>query len=492
MNQITTPAWVHDAVFYQIFPDRFARSTSVYKPNYIEPWDSSPTIWGYKGGDLIGVIEHLDYLQDLGITAIYFNPIFQSASNHRYHTHDYYQIDPLLGGNEAFRKLRRETERRGIRIILDGVFNHASRGLFYFNDILENGISSPWLDWFTIQNWPLSPYDPDKPANYVAWFNLRALPRWNTDNPDVREYLIRVGEHWIREGIDGWRLDVPNEITSPGFWSEFRSRIRAINPGAYITGEIWGDATQWLAGDQFDSVMNYVFNESVIQFIGREYTRVDLVQNHGYHPYPPLNAREYGQKIEQLLAKYDPAINAAMFNLLSSHDVARLRSIVDNRESTIRLATLLLCTYPGTPSIYYGDEIGLEGGNDPDCRRTFPWDHPENWNQTALAYHKQFIALRRSHVALRQGDYHSIYPTEQDTGSSASDVYAFIRSTPEEMILVAVNRSSESYIISIPNDRMNLPTRPLQILLGGEHQITQIDTQITLQIPAEDAIVLGW
>lgn len=259
MPEPQVPAWVPDAVFYQIFPDRFAHSAQVPKPRNLEAWDAPPTAQGYKGGDLLGVVERLDYLQNLGVTAIYLNPIFQSASNHRYHTHDYYQVDPLLGGNPAFSRLRDALHQRGMRLMLDGVFNHASRGNFYFNDVLENGPQSPWVDWFTIQGWPIDAYDDERPANYACWWNIKALPRWNTDHPEVREYLMRVGEHWLREGIDGWRLDVPLEITAPGFWQEFRQRMRAVNPDTYIIGEVWGQASEALSGDQFDGVMNYQF-----------------------------------------------------------------------------------------------------------------------------------------------------------------------------------------------------------------------------------------
>src|SRR5919112_5575479 len=216
---VITPHWVKRAVFYQIFPDRFAKSDSVEKPhNNLETWDSDPTPFGYKGGDLAGVRERLDYLQDLGVTALYFNPIFQSASNHRYHTHDYYKIDPLLGGEDAFDALLAECQRRGVRIVLDGVFNHASRGFFPFNDVLENGAASPWLDWFCFTDPEAHAYDRSKAAGYKAWAGLRALPKLNTDNPQVREYLMRVAEHWLHKGIDGWRLDGPTEIETPGFW----------------------------------------------------------------------------------------------------------------------------------------------------------------------------------------------------------------------------------------------------------------------------------
>ncbi|MEJ7639886.1 MAG: alpha-amylase family glycosyl hydrolase [Singulisphaera sp.] len=182
-----TPDWVRDAIFYQIFPDRFARSMSVPKPSGLEAWGAPPTNHGYQGGDLVGVVERLDYLLDLGVNAIYFTPIFQSASNHRYHTHDYEKVDPMLGGNDALRRLIDASHAKGIRVVLDGVFNHASRGFFQFHDILENGSNSAYLDWFSVQSFPLYPYDPDRPPGYRAWWNLPALPKFNTETPAVRD-----------------------------------------------------------------------------------------------------------------------------------------------------------------------------------------------------------------------------------------------------------------------------------------------------------------
>ncbi|MBV8078200.1 MAG: alpha-glycosidase, partial [Planctomycetaceae bacterium] len=222
MNDPQTPDWVRDAIFYQIFPDRFARSLTVPKPSLLDEWGAPPTYHGYQGGDLIGVIERLDYLVELGINAIYFTPIFQSASNHRYHTHDYEKVDPMLGGNDALRRLLDEAHARGIRVVLDGVFNHASRGFFQFHDILENGANSAYLDWFTVTSFPLYAYESDRPLGYKAWWNLPALPKFNTDTPAVREFLWGIGRKWIDFGIDGWRLDVPNEIDDESFWREFR------------------------------------------------------------------------------------------------------------------------------------------------------------------------------------------------------------------------------------------------------------------------------
>jgi glycosidase len=440
---ITTPDWVKRAVFYQIFPDRFAKSDNLDKPHNLEEWDSDPTPLGYKGGDLVGVREHLDYLQDLGATALYFNPIFQSASNHRYHTHDYYKIDPLLGGDEAFDALIAECRRRGMRIVLDGVFNHASRGFFQFNDVLENGPASPWLDWFTVHEHPANAYDHGQPPGYEAWVGLHALPKLNTDNPQVREYLMRVGEYWLRKGIDGWRLDVPFEIHSDGFWQEFRQRVKAINPEAYLVGEVWQDARQWLQGDQFDGVMNYLFAEAAIAFSAGHRVRRETVEDRSYAPWPGIDGRSYAAKVDHLLGLYPWPIQLTQLNLLDSHDTSRFITIAGDDRASVRLGTLLLFTFPGAPSIYYGDEIGLTGAL-PDhwARKTFPWDHPERWDTDALAFHKTLITLRQSHLALQTGGYTHLY--------ADPDVYAFARTLEGSRIIVTVNVAEVPRQFEIP------------------------------------------
>jgi cyclomaltodextrinase len=489
MIQPKTPAWVKDAVFYQIFPDRFAKSQVLAKPSNLEPWDTPPTTHGYKGGDLLGVVERLDYLQDLGINAVYFTPIFQSASNHRYHTHDYYEVDPLLGGNKAFRTLREETARRGMRLVLDGVFNHASRGNFFFNDILENGPHSAWLDWFCVHDWPVAAYDESRPANYEGWVGNRALPRWNTENPQVREYLMRVGEHWIKEGIDGWRLDVAFEVTSPGFWHEFRQRVKALNPDAYIIGEIWWDSRNYLRGDQFDGVMNYMFTEPVIRFTGQEHLQYDMVQYMTYDAYPAIDARHYADRIEFLGWRYHWEAHLGQLNLLDSHDTPRFRSIVNGDEAAMRLATLLMLTFPGAPSIYYGNEIGMAGGPDPDCRRSFPWDHPEQWDQASLAYHKQFIALRHQYPALRQGRYLRLFPSREQRDEAARAVYAFARQHDDETVVVAVNVSNASHTVTIPTAGL-FANDPPQTVVGPAQAATLTEGHLELRLPPRDALVL--
>lgn len=454
---INTPDWVKNAVFYQIFPDRFGRAKKshpgLWQSNFLEAWDSKPTYEGYKGGDLWGVIDKLNYLQDLGINAIYFTPIFQSAANHRYHTHDYYQVDPMLGGNHAFEAMVEAAHQRGIKIVLDGVFNHASRGFFYFNDILENGGNSAWLDWFKVKNWPLAAYDGTKPANYASWVGNRALPQFNHDNPQVREYIMQIGEYWLRKGIDGWRLDVPAEVTTPGFWQEFRDRVKAINPEAYIVGEIWWDASPWLDGKQFDGVMNYRFAEPTIAFTAGDRFSPEYIQPH-YEPYPALNALQYGDRIKELLALYDWEIQLTQLNLLNSHDTSRVFTATEEDRDSLHLATCLLLTFPGAPCIYYGDEVGLPGGKDPDCRRGFP--EKVDWDLDTLKYHQQLIALRHKYPALRTGDYRILYAKDA--------VFVFARILETEVVIVAINVDLSEITVSFPV--ANLPNQPANLVYG--------------------------
>ena len=445
----------------------------------LEPWNDPPTLQGYKGGDLWGVIESLDYLQELGITAIYFTPIFQSACNHRYHTHDYYQVDPLLGGNEAFLALLEAARDRQIKIVLDGVFNHASRGFFYFNDILENGPHSPWVDWFKIEGWPLSAYDGNYPANYLGWANNRALPEFNHANPDAREYIMQVAEYWLHQGIDGWRLDVPFCINVDGFWQEFRDRVKAINPEAYIVGEVWTDARQWLDGTQFDGVMNYLFTGPTIAFTAGDRVDLDLVQSSGYDPYPPLDAAGYANKIESLFELYDWQIHLTQLNLLDSHDTARLITIARGDRASVELATLLLMTFPGAPSIYYGDEVGLPGARDPDSRRSFP--ERDRWDNTVLDYHRKLIALRHRYRALRVGTYQVIF--------AEGLVYIFTRQTEDETVLVAVNTGVENTTIRcLPK---NLNQIPRTAVYGNAEVKWLDDGDLRLHLPARQGCIIA-
>lgn len=496
---IQTPEWVKDAIFYQIFPDRFAKSDHNPASNLpFEAWDSAPTVHGFKGGDLFGIVEKMGYLVDLGITAIYLNPIFASASNHRYHTYDYHHVDPLLGGNDALRLLLDTAHKHGIRVILDGVFNHASRGFWQFHHVLETGEGSPYKDWFYFDPdrlnrtspWGAYPSHEQMEANgrvgslkaigYQGWWNLPALPKFNTDNPATRQFLFEVAEHWTRFGIDGWRLDVPAEINDDTFWQEFRLRVRAINPEAYIVGEIWHESHRWLQGDQFDAVMNYLVTAAALNFFGARTLNLDVIRNAGgiKDRVHPMNAYDFGNEIDRLLNLYDPNITQSQYNLLDSHDMPRFLTCVGNDRSALELAWLFLMTLPGTPSIYYGDEIGLDGKHDPDCRKSFPWDESQ-WNHNLLDYLKKAISMRKDQPALRRGKFARLW--------SAEGVYAFKRTLDGETLFVVFNTADELRKIEVPYDKKDDP----RVLFGQPRDINVLNDHLEITMPNRSGVVVG-
>lgn len=437
---ITTPEWVHHAVFYQIFPDRFARSAAVAKPAHLEEWDAKPTTRGFKGGDLRGVAERLDYIAGLGATAIYFTPIFQSTANHRYHTHDYYRIDPILGGDAAFDHLLEAAHKRNLRVVIDGVFNHASRGFYQFNHALENGRESPYLDWFHFKSFPLHAYEDKKPLGYEAWWGIPELPKFNTSAPAVREFIFGIAEHWIRRGADGWRLDVPAEINDDSFWQEFRQRVKAVNSDAYIVGEIWHEAQRWLRGDQFDGVMNYQFTKACLGFFAGAKIDQHLASDVGYAPVPVLDAASFAAMLNHNLRLYDWPINLAQLNILDSHDTARFLSIARGDTHCLKLATLMQMTYPGAPSLYYGDEVGMLGGKDPDNRRAFPWDE-SRWDSNLHDYVTRAIALRKRFRALRDGEFAIVH--------AHGSVVATLRKRGEEKIITVLNAGTTAVNVTL-------------------------------------------
>jgi cyclomaltodextrinase / maltogenic alpha-amylase / neopullulanase len=518
---IQTPDWVRDAIFYQIFPDRCAMSDRVAKPGPLEPWDTPPTIHGFKGGDLAGITERLAYLQELGVNALYLTPIFQSASNHRYHTYDYLSVDPLLGGDEALRELLDEAHGRGMHVVLDGVFNHTGRGFWAFHHVLENGSASPYVDWF---HWnpaaldgrmPFRPYPwpsevdhaPNEPGaestddyqgdeslrrlGYRAWWGLPALPKLNTSNPGVREHLLTVAEHWLRFGIDGWRLDVPTEIRDEAFWREFRARCRAVNPDAYIVGEIWHEAPEWVAGDRFDALMNYPLAEAILGFAAQGHLNEPVVRAH--HEYGGRVHRRdgaaFGTELERLMRLYERPVTEVQLNLLGSHDSPRFRTMASGDRDAYHLAVLLQATLPGAPCTYYGDEIGLLGETDPDCRRSFPWD-PGRWDEDGLAWTRMAYAARRALPALRRGSFAVVGAT--------ADALTYVRACANEAagdpVLVAVNAGDEA--IDVPAFVPELGGRrlidvPLPLSAGLAPVEVERDGRVTVPVPARAGRILG-
>jgi cyclomaltodextrinase len=403
---VDTPGWVRDAVFYQVFPDRFAPSPRVPKPGALEPWSAPPTNFGFKGGDLLGLADRLDELVDLGITALYLNPIFSAASNHRYNAYDYYAVDPLLGGEGALRELL-------------GVFNHVGRGYWPFHHVLENGAGSPYRDWFYLEEDVLAgrrgvrAYDVPRGASdadrgYRSWWDVPALPKLRVEHPPVREHLLHVAEHWLRFGIDGWRLDVPEDVEDPTFWPEFRRRVRAVNPDAYLLGEIWEEAPEWLDGRRFDATMNYPLGLAILGFVGGSSLDASVIagQSNYARALVALDGAAFGGELDRLHGIYDPDVTAVQYNLIGSHDTPRARSVMGGSAARLRLATVLQFVLPGAPAIYYGDELAMEGVADPDCRRAYP-PAGEPLDPEAVATRglvKALTAARRDHLALRRGD----------------------------------------------------------------------------------------
>ncbi|MCJ7716371.1 MAG: glycoside hydrolase family 13 protein [Anaerolineales bacterium] len=487
---IKTPEWVKHAVFYQIFPDRFARTPQAGEEYLnLEDWESPPTVYGFKGGNLYGVIDKLEYLQDLGVTAIYFNPIFASPANHRYHTYDYYNVDPLLGGNQALTELLHKAHERGIRIVLDGVFNHASRGFWQFNHTLENLKDSPYVDWFHFDEdrlegrlpWNVYPDDTQlkgvgslKKFGYQAWWDLPALPKLNTNTPAVRQFIFDVAEHWINFGIDGWRLDVPEEIDDDRFWQEFRQRVKTINPEAYIVGEIWHESKRWLQGDQFDAVMNYPITIASLGFFANHRLNMKVMEKPGnYREFVrPLTGFEFSERIKEIFNWYDPVINQSQLNLLESHDTPRFITCVNDDKDSLKLAALFMFTIPGAPTIYYGSEIGLNGFMDPDCRKSFPWDE-SRWDMDLYTYFQSCITLRAKNPALRTGDFNILHADE--------DTCTIERTLGKERIQVCFNSADEPRQVRIPGQEPKI--------LLGEADIINRDDQLEIHIGPRQGVV---
>jgi neopullulanase len=459
---------VRDAVFYQIFPDRFAVSERVPKPGPLEPWDSPPTVHGFKGGDLYGVIEHLDHITGLGANALYLNPVFQSASNHRYHTYDYLAVDPILGGDQALRDLIDACHERGMHVILDGVFNHASRGFWPFHHVLEAGRASPYRDWFFFHHddleagRPIRAYPTESPSpdlttapggpgdtansiqtlGYQAWWDLPALPKLNTADPHVRDYLLDVAEHWIRFGADGWRLDVAEEVPDD-FWRAFRTRVKTTNADAYIVAEIWHERPDQLTGDMYDALMAYPLLGAILSFVAAGRLDRRVVAQH--HTIDALvhddDAAAFAARLDRALTLYDPDVTAVQLNLLGSHDTPRFLSMAGGDTASLRLATLLQMTLPGAPSIYYGDEIGLRGELDPANRAAFPWDAADGWDRDLLADVSAATALRHALPVLRRGATRIV--------AAEGRTIAYLRQLDDQAALVVANAADQPVTIEL-------------------------------------------
>ncbi len=416
------PEWVTDAVFYQIFPERFENGDSSNDPPNVEAWGNTPKPGNYFGGDLQGIINRLSYLKELGVNAIYLNPIFSAESNHKYNTKDYLTIDSAFGTNDLFETLLQKCHAENIRVVIDGVFNHVGTAHFAFQDVLKNGRDSKYVYWFNIYSFPVRMRP--KP-NYECWWGYASLPKLMTQNSEVKKHIFEVTEYWTKKGIDGWRLDVANEVPHE-FWKEWRQLVKSINKDCYIVGELWQDASVWLQGDEFDATMNYKFRDACLRFFAEKRS----------------SAKEFGKELMEIRALYKDENNFAMQNLLGSHDTERYLTMCGGDVWKVKLSYLFQMTYFGAPMMYYGDEIGMEGGKDPDCRRTMIWNRSE-WNSDLFEFVKNLIALRNSSDALRRGDF-AVLPNNNE-----NDVFIFQRSYQNQIAIIAINRARTKKEIAI-------------------------------------------
>lgn len=432
---IHVPEFASEAVAYQIFVERFCMGDTKKDTSYINlTWGDKPEPKSFAGGDLPGITKHLNDLQKLGVNFIYLTPVFTSPSNHKYDIIDYYQVDQQFGGNEALRELIQEAHKRGIRLMLDAVFNHISIESSLFQDVVKNGKKSRYFDWFFIDGDEVNLEQP----NYKQFASVPYMPKLNTNNPEVVDYLCEVGRYWIREyDIDGWRLDVADEV-SHTFWRSFRQTVKREKPESLIIGEIWHNPNVWVQGDQFDSTMNYTFTKACIDyFAARKYS-----------------AKQMAERLSSLYMRVPDPVNRMMLNLLDSHDTDRFLTILKGNVKRYLGSLALLYFYEGIPCIFSGDEFGVMGGYDPDCRRCYPWEK-EKQNQEIYQHVTNMIALRKQRKSLREGKMRITYD---------KDVLIICRQLDHERTTLYLNQTGKaSEIIAASGKKLVIPADGFEI-----------------------------
>ena len=456
------PDWVYGSVMYQVFPERFANGRSEINPENTIEWGSVPTRLDFQGGDLYGVIDKLDHIESLGVNILYLNPIFLSGSTHKYDSWDHFKVDPTLGGDDGLRDLISNCHDRNIKVILDCSLNHVHPRHFAFQDIVKNGENSEYKNWFTIFDYPVRlihrPHlyantykvgwdgneeeykrylektfeetkvpvevrDDDGPIvepSYKAWWGVPDMPKVNFESKEARQWALDVTKHWIENfDIDGWRMDVAKELDF-SFWKEFRDIAHKANKDTLLISEIFGDTSQWLQGDRFDGTMNYSFREAMTDYFATK----------------RINNKEFADSLANLYSMYSFEALSSCQNLLSSHDVKRFLNRCGNEEDGILGAIFLQATFPGIAGIYYGDEIGLGGADDPFNREPFPWHSEESWNSTILDYTKKLMNIKKSSSIFKYGRFELLDDNEQ--------FVAFRRILKDESMLCIINRSKSN------------------------------------------------
>lgn len=431
--------WLQEAIVYQIFPDRFHNGNPSIDIEGTSEWGKGKVHRrSIYGGDLRGIIEKLPYLEELGINLIYLTPIFKSDTNHKYNTEDYFNIDPQFGTLEEAKELVEKAHNLGIKIVFDAVFNHSGADFFAFKDLIENQQESKYKEWYFIDSWPVRK---SKNKYYTFANGCDNMPKLNTNNKEVREYLLRIGEFWIKEiGIDGWRLDVCDEVGHE-FWREFKKQVKDAKSDAIIIGEIMHEANSFLKGDQLDGIMNYPFKNAIIDFFAKGI----------------INGREFLDIMAENRVLYMDSITKQMWNLIGSHDTKRIYNECHGNINRIKLAIAYQFLYIGVPYIYYGDEVGLCGGDDPENRKCMIWDK-EKQNSELFNFYKNLINIRKNNKVFIYGDFEEVY--------CKNNIIAFKRALDSEEILCIFNNSDDSVLVNINSElkAVNLITESVENL----------------------------
>ena len=390
VDMYNAPKWVENTIWYQIFPERFYNGNKTNDPDGVLNWDHRylPSYHDYFGGDLQGIIDNLDYLKELGINGIYLTPIFKANTNHKYDTEDYFEIDPNFGDKETLKDLVDCAHKLGIRIMLDGVFNHIGYQSKFWQDVLINQEKSKYFDWFHINKTPVPNYNhlhvdeiaSIQTTDYDTFAFAANMPKLNTTNTEVQSFILEVLTYWTEEfNIDAWRFDVANEVDHQ-FWKKVHSKLTSINPEVYLLGEAWHSARSWLNGDEFHAVMNYPLTDPIKQFLFND----------------EIDAVELQNRIINQLMIYKEPVNRVQFNLLDSHDTPRILHFAKENKDLAKAAMTLMFSLGGSPSIYYGTEIGLTGDHDPDNRRCMIWT-TDNQDLQMLDFTKKLIEFRKNY-----------------------------------------------------------------------------------------------
>lgn len=434
-DRFKIPEWAKETVWYQIFPERFANGDPSNDPEGVLPWGSkNPDRQDFFGGDLQGVIDHLDYLVDLGINGIYFCPIFEAYSNHKYDTIDYLAIDPAFGDNDTFKRLVEECHKRGIKVMLDAVFNHMGDTSHQWLDVIKNGKDSPFADWFHINEFPVNykegeNFEDAYDITYDVFAFTPHMPKLNTENPDVQDYLLKIARYWIEEfDIDAWRLDVANEV-SHHFWKKFRQVCDDAKDDFYILGEIWHSSQRWLQGDEFHAVMNYAFTDAIIEYFVKD----------------EISMTKMVSELNNQLMLYREQTNQVQFNILDSHDTPRLLTLARGDKDLMRQVMAFTYLQQGVPCLYYGDEIGLTGDMDPDCRKCMIWEE-EKQDRDLLHFTRSLISIRKDNQkVLSEGSLSWNWVSEED------GLIIFERELGAQRIIGIFNTGDDQITLSRPD-----------------------------------------